>query len=880
MAEINFAKIEKKWQDRWAKEKIFEADGDKKREKFFVSFPIPYINGYQHLGHLYTLMRVEAFARYKRLRGFNVLFPQGWHATGSPIINAAKRIAEKEPTQMKIMESMGLKKNEIKKFEDPKYWIKFFAPEYKLDYQRLGMSVDWRREFYTTSLNPHYDKFIQWQFRKLKEKGYCIKGKFPVVWDPKENVAVGDHARIEGEGVTTQDFIWAKFRMKDSDLIIMAGTTRPDALYGQTHLWIDPNGEYVVAQVGEEKWVVGKNVVEKIGNQYKDFKVLRDIGPKELMGKWARGPLVDYDTYIVPAWFIDASVGSGIVYSALEDPVDLYELKKIHSNMDMLSEYSLDKKVVGKLKPIPIISVSGMGENLGEEIGKEFGITSPDEKDKVELAKGELNRRVFRKGVMKKNCGECAGMSVPQCQEFLKKSLIKSGDAVMFYELTGKVVSRSLAECVVKVVDDQWFIDYGNKAWKKEAAKCLKGLRLYPEKTRSQFEYVIGWLHEWACTREAGLGTKLPWDEKWLIESLSDSTIYMAYYTIAHMIKDFDVEKIDDKFFDYILLGKGKGKKDLDKLRAEFEYWYPMDFRNSGKDLVQNHLTFFMFNHVAIFPKKHWPKGIGANGWVTVDGQKMSKSLGNMIPVRDVVNEFGADAARLTILNGGEGIDDPNWETALAKSLGPKFKRFYSVIVDNYGKGRAGVAGVDSATESRSNELLKEILELMEETKFRSAIQKSFFTYWKVIKDYLSETKGDPNKQIFEELCRNFAIMLSPFCPHIAEELWEKIGGEGFISLAEWPKADESKIKKRGQGVDLNNKVAGDIKYFAGRSEKKLKKVYLYVMPFEMDKIDVKKISEKVGLDVKIFAVNDPKKYDPRGKAKKAKPSKPSVFLE
>jgi len=875
MKQIDFVKIEKKWQAIWERERVFEANADK-RKKFFVTFPYPYINAYQHIGHLYTLMRVEALARYKRLAGFNVLFPQAWHATGSPIVNAAKRIKDKEKKQLKIMKDMGVPGKELKKFEKPEYWIKFFVPEFKKDYKSMGMSIDWRREFHTTSLNPYYDGFIQWQFRKLKEKNYCIQGKFPVVWDPKENVAVGDHARIEGEGVTTQDFIWIKFRMKDSDLILMAGTTRPDALYGQSNLWIDPKGDYVIAEVDDEKWVVGKKAFYKIENQYKKAKIISSIKPKELIGRWFKGPLVDREIYSLPAWFIDSGIGSGIVYSALEDPVDLLQLQKIQSNLNLIKDYNLDLEIVKKLKPIDIIKVSGMGDNLGQEIAKEFGVESFEDMGKLEKAKGELNRRVFRKGVMKDNCGKCAGMNVPKAQGVLKKDLIRNKEAIMFYELTGKVISRSLTECVVKIVDNQWFLNYADKEWKKKTHECLKQVKLYPEKTRPQFDYVIDWLHEWACTREEGLGTRLPWDEKWLIESLSDSTIYMAYYTISHLIKDLKIEEVDDKFFDYVFLGRGKGKKNWGKLKKEFEYWYPLDFRNSGKDLIQNHLTFFMFNHVAIFPKKYWPKGIGANGWVMVDGQKMSKSLGNMISVRDMAKKFGADASRLTILNGGEGIDDPNWDTEFAVSLKSKFEQIYNIIAKNYSSGRAKLEKADKIAESKSNNLIKEISPLMDETMFRSAIQKIFFGYWGLIKDYLNNTKGNPNKKVFQELVRNFIIMFSPFCPHLSEELWEKISSKGFVSVSSWPKVDEKKInknlEKEEEMVEKLKQDINNIKKLTGKEGKNVK-VYVYVLPQEKDNYrDVDCI--------KLFAVNDKSKYDPEGKSKKVKPGRPGIYLE
>jgi len=790
-------KIAEKWQKKWEEAAIFEANPDK-REKFFVNFPYPYINAYQHIGHLFTLMRVEALARYKRLKGFNVLFPQGWHATGSPIVNAAKRVASKEEKQIKIMKDMGFSEQDIKKFEKPEYWIEFFAPEFEKDYRSIGMSVDWRRKFHTTSLNPYYDKFVRWQFRKLKEKNYVIKGRFPVIWDPVESVAVGDHARMEGEGVTTQDFIWGKFKLNDSDLILMAGTTRPDAFYGQTHLWIDPEGDYVIVKVKDEKWVTGREALSKIHNQYdKDAKIIGDITPKELMGKWTRGPLVDYDTYIVPAWFIDSAVGSGIVYSALEDPVDLFELKKIHSDMSMLDEYNLDKDVVAKLKPIPIISVPGMGDNLGEDIGKEFGIKSPDEKRKVEEAKGELNRRVFRKGVMKNNCGDCSGMTVPQAQEWLKENLPKRNEAVMFYEMTGKVVSRGLNECVVKIVDDQWFINYKDKGWKELAHKCLNKMNLYPEKARRQFEYVIDWLHEWACTRKEGLGTKLPWDEKWLIESLSDSTVYMAYYTIVHLLTNIPIDKVDDNLFDYIFLGKGDKPKieKVDELKKNFDYYYPVDFRNSGKDLIQNHLTFFIFSHVAIFDEKNWPKGIGANGWVTVDGRKMSKSLGNMIPVRTVVKEYGPDVARLTILNGGEEMDDPNWDSEFAKSMCSKLVMLKSFCAEYYNKkGRNEENQIDSWFESELNMVIRDATKTMEKTLFRTAIQKIYFNMHNIVRQYIKRSNNNINSTLMKKYIEAQLIMLTPFTPHLCEEAWAEIGKKSFISEAKWPECDESKI--------------------------------------------------------------------------------------
>ncbi|MFH1256652.1 MAG: leucine--tRNA ligase [Candidatus Diapherotrites archaeon] len=791
---LDFPSIEAKWNKRWLEQKAFEANPIKGKKKFFLTFPYPYMNAFMHIGHFYTSMRVESFSRYKRMKGFNVLFPQGWHCTGSPIENAAQRIREKEAKQWQMMKDMGFKEAEITKFGKPEEWVNFFPKEAEKDLKALGFSVDWRRSFITTSLNPYYDKFIRWQFRKLKEKGLVVKGKHPVVWDPKTNLPVGDHDRIEGEGETPQDFMWAKFRMKNSDLVLMAGTTRPDALYGQSNLWIDPKGEYVIAEVGKEKWVVGKKAFFKIENQFMKAKVIGEIKPKELIGKWVKGPIVERELYVLPADFIDASVGSGIVYSALEDPVDLLELYKIQSTPELRKKFNLDEKITMALKPIDIINVPGMGSNLGDEIAKEFGVKSFKDVKQLEEAKGELNRRVFRKGKMNYRCGRFEGKSVPECQAALKKELPEAGEAVMFYELTGKVVSRSLAECTVKVVTDQWFVKYGDEKWKKGVHKALEKVKLYPETVRAQFNYVIDWLNDWACSREYGLGTRLPFDEKWLIESLSDSTIYMAYYTMAHRLKEIQVEKIDDNFFDYVLLGKGKGKKEWEEFRKEFEYWYPLDFRNSGKDLVQNHLTFFLFNHVAVFPEKHWPKGIGVNGWVTVNGEKMSKSKGNFILLKDIPAKFSADAARFAVLSGGEGLDDANFEIELAKAMKPKLEQLHEFCLEWFGKGFSEERSIDKWMESQLNEITLKAENYCDEAMFKSALQHIFFDLSRALKWYLRRTSGKPDKKILSKAIEAQLLLLAPFCPFVCEETWEKLGKKGFISLAHWPEADEKKI--------------------------------------------------------------------------------------
>lgn len=799
---LNFTDIEHKWQQRWGEAKLFEANPKQGKKKFFCTFPYPYVNAFPHIGHLYTIMRVEALARYKRSQGYNVLFPQGWHATGTPIVSAAKRVKAREEKQIKIMADMGIEGNELKKFEKPEHWITYFVPEAEKDYKLMGLSIDWRRQFYTTNLNPYYDKFVQWQFRKLKEQNYLIKGKFPVVWDPLENCAIGDHDRSQGEGEVPQEFLLVKHKLSDGKFIVSA-TLRPDTILGITNLYVNPKTIYADAKIEAtgEHWVISETAVQKLQQQNWKINIIGKISGTDLVGQETE-EFSGQKVLVLPATFLDEHFGTGLVHSVPSDSADdLIALEELQKNEALIKKYHLDPEKVKAIQPIPCLETPIIGSFPAAHFLRKYNITSQQQRAKLEEIKKELYKLSYYEATFGKQYTQkyfsknYVGMKVQEAKDEVKEEIIRKGWAVVYYQLTGKVVSRYLNECIVKIVDNQWFMNYSNEHWKQKAHQCLEGMQLYPEKARQQFNYVIDWLHNWACTREEGLGTKLPWDNNWLIESLSDSTVYMAYYTIVHLITKEKITEVNDDLFDYVLLGKGKAKhKSWDRMRAEFTYWYPLDFRNSGKDLIQNHLTFFIFHHTAIFPEQYWPKGIGVNGWVTVDGQKMSKSLGNMIPLREMPKRFCADAARFTILSGGESLDDPNWDSNLATACKQKLEVWHEFCKEQYNTGSMEMREIDHWLESKLHETIHGISDAMEQTLFRTASQNIFFAINQAIKWYLKRTNNRPNKRVINEVIEAQIIMLSVFCPHIAEETWEAIGKKDFVSTASWPKIIEKKI--------------------------------------------------------------------------------------
>lgn len=289
--------------------------------------------------------------------------------------------------------------------------------------------------------------------------------------------------------------------------------------------------------------------------------------------------------------------------------------------------------------------------------------------------------------------------TVQEAKPIVRQELIDANQAFVYFEPEKEVISRSGDVCVVSLVD-QWYLNYGEDMWKAQATACVDKMETFHDETRNAFHGVLNWLGQWACSRSFGLGSKIPWDPQYLIESLSDSTIYMAYYTVAHFLqrtllidlqekkkRDAHVINVDgtltgheytgaDKIpasamtyevWDYILSDGPKPANvampdaTLAKMKQEFDYFYPMDVRCSGKDLIPNHLTFAIYNHVALFPEAKWPLGMRSNGHLLVDGEKMAKSKGNFITLNDAITEFSADAMRLTLSVAGDAVDDANF---------------------------------------------------------------------------------------------------------------------------------------------------------------------------------------------------------------------------
>lgn len=790
---IDLAALEAKWQRRWLEARAHEPKAQPGRAKWLGTYPYSYMNAFPHVGHAFTMLRVDLMARYQRMLGKNVLYPFAFHVTGTPIVAAANRVKEGDAQQIKILQDQGIPASEIAAFKDPIHWIRFFPPKWREDVSRFELGLDWRREFITSELNLHYDAFIQWQFRKLHASGRVAKGKHPIIWCPKDQAPVADHDRYSGEGETPQEWVLYKLSLSArpaglaGEVYLIAATLRPDTVFGQTNVWVDPAASYRVLKRGNERWVLNETSANELREQLEGAELLPDfrIPGKELVGLSVRAPGTGASIPVLPAAFIRHEKGTGIVTSVPSD-----------SPQDWLSLRAAQAQGLAQaqaIAPIPVIRTQKYGTQSAARAIEETGAQHDRDTANIAAATEKAYQAGFYEGVMLDNAGAFAGLPVAQAKEKIKAWLVERGEAVVAYWPSGPVVCRCLTPSIVKIVSDQWFIRYGDDAWKREAHRAMETMTFYPPEVRKQFAYVVDWLRDWACAREHGLGTRLPMDPRWVIESLSDSTIYNAYYTIAHLLEKaspsggparagVDARDLTDAFFDFVFLGKGtptsaaKGSITPELARAcrdEFAYWYPLDYRNSGKDLVQNHLTFLIFNHTAIWPDQpqFWPRGLSVNGWVMVDGEKMSKSRGNFITLRQALDAYGASATRFALAFAGEGVDDANFDRAVAEQAQRKLRQYVASSLEEPPTRAGALTTVDRWFLGTLDRLVDETRANYESANFRSAVKTGFHDLQREWAWYVRRAGGAPHRDVHDRFLRTQNALITPVAPAVCEEV-------------------------------------------------------------------------------------------------------------
>ncbi|KAA8495692.1 Leucine--tRNA ligase, cytoplasmic [Porphyridium purpureum] len=874
------------------------------KNKFLVTFPYPYMNGYLHLGHAFSMSKAEFSVAYAMLKGKRALFPFGFHCTGMPIQAAANKLRREMETygtppafpasetekdsespssvadeasaaaakskstkskaaakqgrakfQWEILQMSGIPDADIPRFAEALSWLEYFPQEGLKDLQAFGVHTDWRRSFITTDVNPYYDSFIRWQFNLLRKLEKIKFGKRNTIYSPLDGQACADHDRASGEGVGPQDYTIIKlevitapgtqlpaaleqYRDQKKGLYLAAATLRPETMYGQTNCWVQPDGEYGAFEVSTNGDVFictersARNMCyQGLSPEHGKVSKVCDLRGWDLIGLALRAPNAMIETvYVLPLLTVSAAKGTGVVTSVPSDaPDDFRGLQDLKEKPALRQKFGVKDEWVLPFEPVPIIDTPDFGPLAAVTACEQYKVQSQNDRDALAKAKEEVYKKGFYGGVL--TVGPHKGESVEKAKPIIRDEMLAAGQAVAYAEPEKTVMSRSGDECVVAFMD-QWYLDYGDAEWKQQAYTCLSRMNMYHAETTRGFEHVLGWLREWACSRSFGLGTKLPWDPQYVIESLSDSTIYMAYYAVAHLLQGKDnmngkqvgplgirADQMTDEIWDFVILGKdlsddqlaragfaSADRAHLDQMRTEVLFWYPMDLRVSGKDLIGNHLSFSIFNHCAIFPENKWPLGFRANGHMLINAEKMSKSTGNFLSLREAISMYSADGVRFALADAGDSVEDANFATKMADDAVLKLTTLISFVEEGmrglqsmrHGEftfyDRVFIAQIQRAT-SLADAAYAGML-------YREALKVGFFELQSALGLYRVAVGADQktwcenfHRDVFLKFVEHQILLITPLCPHTCEYLWnlvgKTIGKEGTVVCARWPDHEE-----------------------------------------------------------------------------------------
>ena len=405
--------------------------------------------------------------------------------------------------------------------------------------------------------------------------------------------------------------------------------------------------------------------------------------------------------------------------------------------------------------------------------------------EQLKLVSSDINFSEFNDNYTSKYCDYLGGEVIFGKQNYKSdKNISLPSDLV---------IDRMGEICIVKPIE-QYYIDYANIEWKNIAKKCVDNMNLSNYIKESLYRG-IDWIKEWGVSRTFGLGTKIPFDEKFIIDSLSDSTIYPAYYTIAHLLhkdiygkeSEFNPNDFTNEVWDYIFYGIWNDninidKNKLDKMRESFEYFYPVDIRISGKDLLSNHLIMYIFNHCAIFEKKYYPKSIKCNGFILVDGEKMAKSKGNFITIETALKDNSVDVVRMTLADCGDGIDDANYETKKVSEINTLKLFTFVESIDKFIQDKETYNNdecqIDIIFNNIFNNYFTNVIKSYNNAEYKSVMRDIFHIINSLKEKYRIYCKyfdRKPNINIITNIIKNQIILLYPIIPHIAEYFGEKL---------------------------------------------------------------------------------------------------------
>jgi leucyl-tRNA synthetase len=810
------------WQEAWDRAGLSTGRRDPARAKFYALVAYPGSSGFLHVGHLRSYAYADALHRFHRALGESVLLPFGLHASGLPAVTFAQRVKERDATAVRNLEAAGVPPAVWPALEDPIAAARFLGDEYRRALRRLGVLFD--EATYVTTVDEDYQRFVAWQIRTLAAAGKVVRGTYfasvcpvcgPVAVDPSEtDLSSGGDAEVVR-------FVTIPFRMDDGRTLL-AATLRPETVYGVTNLWLAPSEELVVWHHGSEEFLVARGGAERLVEQH-GGRLGRSHASSELVGRLARVPFTERRVPVLASDLVDPAVGTGVVMSVpAHAPADAAALRELPEEM---------RRGLGtppELLEIPAgVALTASEQALldgegtpAERALRATGAHRRSDVSAVEEATERLYRLEFVRGRM--TIAPLLGVPVRDARDQVASRLREAGDSFELQEFSKPVICRNGHAVIIRKVEDQWYLHYGDAGWKARTIEASRSIVTWPAEYARELPGILEWFGDRPCARKGRwLGTPLPIDPTWIVEPIADSTIYMAYFLVRRFVRDGRLrpEQLTDALFDFVFRGLGPGEPSVnpalsEQIRTEFLYWYPLDINIGGHEHKSVHFPAFLYTHEALLAPELRPRGIFVNGWITgAAGEKLSKKevslTGGRFPTIDrALEQWGADALRLWYTTSAAPSSDIEWSSDGVESARERLDDVERLLRESRGSGR-GDPELDAWLDSMMHRLLARVRESLAASELRPAAEEVFVGLPSLLRRFYA--RGGAPCDSTARLARAWTVMIAPFSPHLAEEVGEGqftglVATQPFPTVEEFPLSATAEVREeylRGVEEDL-----------------------------------------------------------------------------